>query len=253
MRPALRPSRTTLREWVSRHPAVAIGGFLSGIFLLLGLIGTLAFFPAMRIWAAAADWPGTEAEITGSRVFYGQRGRGGRPEFTFTYTWQGRNYTAQGYDLIGAYTRGTSGGPHRVLDAHPVGSRTTILVNPDRPSQAVLTRGSTGGVVLLFVPPLFVLLGSIGMFFTVITGLGWLEENTRHPLGRVIRAGGEWFVQEKVLKPFFFVIVGGIVVGLVALGVSEGNYLIVGTGAFIAWGVWRAARPPTKAGRGRAR
>jgi hypothetical protein len=241
MQPAVRPPRASLREWVARHPALAVGTFLSGIFTLLGLFGTFAFFPTMRIWADAADWPTTEAEITGSRINWGQRARGGRPEFTFNYTWQGRAYTAQGYDLIGAYFRGTTGGPSDVLKAHPVGSRVPVLVNPAQPGQAVLTRGGFGSVVVLFVPPFFLLLGLIGTFFTVISGLGWLNENTRNPLGRAIRAG--WFLQEKVLKPFFFVVVGGVILGVAALGVSEGNFLLVGLAGFIVWGVWNAARP----------
>lgn len=251
MQPAVTPPRASLRGWVARRPALAIGTFLSGIFVLLGLIGTLTFYPTMRTWFAAADWPTVEAEITGSQVAWGKRGRGGRPEFTFTYTWQGRSYTTQGYDLIGAYMRGTSGGPHTVLQAHPVGTRVKVLVNPDHPEQAVLTRGRGGSLVVLFVPPFFLLLGLIGAFFTTISGLGWLNENTRNPLGRAIRAGGGWFLQEKVLKPFFFIVVGAIIVGVAALGISEGNYLLVGIGAFIAWAVWRAARPPKKAGRGR--
>jgi hypothetical protein len=250
MQPAVRPARAGLTAWVSRHPALATGAFLSGIFVLLGLAGILAFLPRFRAWSAAADWPRVEAEITASRLFYGWRGRGARPDFTFAYEWQGRAYTAQGYDLLEAYVSGTSGtGAHTVLEAHPVGSRVKVLVNPARPGQAVLIRGSTGGLVLLGVPPLFFLLGLVGTFFTVITGLGWLDRNTKHPVGRVIRAGGGWFLQEKVLKPFFFVVVGGIVLVVGAVGVMEGSILPFLIAGFIVWGVWRAARPPGKRSR----
>lgn len=249
MQPAIRPRRSSgLRGWVSRHPALATGAFLSGIFLFVGLAGMVAFLPRFRAWSAAADWPRVEAEITASRLVYGMRGRGARPDFTFAYEWQGRAYTAQGYDLLGASSRGTSESKsaRTVLEAHPVGSRVMVLVNPERPGQAVLIRGSTGGLVILGVPPLFFLLGLVGTFITVITALGWLDQNTRHPLGRVLRAGGSWFIQEKVLRPFFFVVVGGIVLAVGALGVMEGSILPVLIAGFIVWGVWRAARPRRK-------
>jgi hypothetical protein len=192
MQPAVKPARSGLTDWVSRSPALAAGTLLSGLFVLLGLVGMLAFLPRFRAWSAAGDWPRVEAEITASRVLYhGWRGRGARPDFTFAYDWQGRAYTAQGYDLLGAFTSGISGsGAYDMLEAHPVGSRVKVLVNPEQPTQAVLIRGSTGGLVLMGVPPLFFLLGLVGTFFTVITGLGWLKENTRHPVGRVFRAGG---------------------------------------------------------------
>ena len=244
MQSALRPPRWSLGGWVTRNPGIAAGGFLSGIFLLVGLIGTLVFQSQLRDWFAAGSWPTTKAVITASQVqFGGGRNRGARPDFTFRYYWQGRTYVAQGYDLIGAFTRGTSGGAGTVLQVYPVGTRVTVLVNPERPEQAVLIRGSVGGVIVLFVPPVFFLLGSVGMFFTIITKLGWLEENTRNPLGLAIRVTGSWFLQEKVLKPFFFVVVGSVILGIGGLGVQDDNMLLVLFAGVMAWGVWRAARP----------
>ena len=229
--------------WISRHPLLAGGGFGSGIFLLVGLIGTLVFLPGLRVWFAAADWPTTEAEITASRLIEGSNDRAVRPDFSFRYEWKGRAYTAQGYDLLEVYTTSTSGGPQAVLQAHPVGSQVTVLVNPERPGQAVLTRGGTGAVLLHALPALFFLLGLIGMFFTVITGLGWLEEHSRNPLGRALRAAGGWFVQEKVLKPFFLVIVGSVILGLAVAGVVYENMVMVIFAAVMAWGMWQASRP----------
>ena len=219
---------------------------MSAIFMFVGLVGLVVFFPQLGDWSAAAGWPSAEAEITASQLLFGGgRSRGARPDFTFRYEWQGRTYTAQGYDLIGAYTSGTgiSNGPRSVLEAHPVGSKVTVLVNPARPGQAVLIRGSIGGVIVLFVPPFFLLLGLVGMFFTVITKLGWLDENSRNPLGRALRGAGGWFLQEKVLKPFFFGVVGSVILGVGVLGIVEENILLVLFAGVMAWGVWRAARP----------
>ena len=243
MQSALRPPRPTVGGWISRHPMVAAGGFMSGIFLFVGLVGTLVFLPPLRAWSAAADWPATEAEITASRLLYSMKGRTARPDFTFRYEWQGRVYTAQGYDLLEVYTTGTSGGPAAVIQAHPVGSRVKVLVNPAKPGQAVLTRGGIAGLIIHFVPPVFFLLGLVGMFFTVISGLGWLEENSANPLGRTIRAAGGRLVQEKVLKPLFYVIIGSVILGLVVAGVVFENILLVLFAGVTAWTLWRASRP----------
>ena len=223
---------------------------MSGIFLFVGLVGTLVFLPPLRAWSAAADWPATEAEITASRLLYSMKGRTARPDFTFRYEWQGRVYTAQGYDLLEVYTTGTSGGPAAVIQAHPVGSRVKVLVNPERPGQAVLVRGTAGGLIVLCVPPFFSLLGLVGAFFTVITWRGWLDQNSRHPLGRAIRAAGGWFLQEKVLKPFFYVIIGSVILGLVVAGVVFENILLVLFAGVTAWTVWRASRPQPEGGVG---
>jgi hypothetical protein len=166
---------------------IAAGGFGSGIFLIVGLAGMLTALPALRDWLAAADWPTTEAEITASRLIYVTNSRAASPDFTFRYEWRGRVYTAHGYDLLETYATGDGVDHGAVLHAHPVGSRVLVLVNPERPTQAVLIRGTIGGLILLVVPLLFFIVGLVGMFFTVITARGWLGENSRNPLGRAFR------------------------------------------------------------------
>jgi hypothetical protein len=239
----------SIREWVSRNPLIAGGAFGSAIFLLLGLVGIWTFLPGLRAWFAAADWPTAEAEITASRLLEGINDRAVRPDFTFRYEWKGRAYTAQGYDLFGVYTTSTSG-PQAVIQAHPVGSRVTVLVDPERPGQAVLTRGDTGGLILHIVPAVFFLVGLVGMFFSVLTGLGWLDENSRNPLGRAVRAAGGWFLQEKVLKLLFYVIFLGVILGLAGAGVVYENFLLVVVAVVMAWGLWRASRPQPEGGQG---
>jgi len=237
-----------LGGWISRHPLLAGGGFGSGIFLLVGLIGTLVFLPGLRVWFAAADWPTTEAEITASRLVYGISTRAARPDFTFRYEWKGRTYTAQGYDLLNAYATGGGVDNGAVLAAHPVGSRVLVLVNPGRPSQAVLIRGTISGLILQLVPPLFFLVGLLGLFFTVITARGWFDENSRHPLGRGLRTAGGWLVKEKIMKPLLFLIFGGVILGFAVAGVVFENGVLVVFAAVMAWGVWRAARPQPAGG-----
>jgi hypothetical protein len=247
MRPALRRPWSSLRGWISRHPLLAGGGFGSGIFLLVGVAGMLAFLPGLRAWFAADKWPTTEAEITASRLLDGLNDRAVRPDFTFRYAWQGRVYTTEGYALLEVYT--TSLGDARdVIQALPVGSRVRVLVNPERPGQAVLIRGGPAAVLLHVLPAGFFLLGLVGMFFTVITGLGWLDENSPHPFGRILRTGGGWIIQEKIMRPFILLIFGGVILGLGVAGVVYQNGVLVIFAAVMAWGIWRASRPSPESG-----
>jgi hypothetical protein len=243
MQSALTRPWAALRGWISRRPLIAGGVFGSGISMLCGLAGMLAFLPNLLTWFAAADWPTTEAEITASRLLDGINDRVTRPEFTFRYEWKGRTYTAQGYDLLEAYAAGSGVDHGAILQAHPVGSRVQVLVNPEKPTQAVLIRGTISGLVLHLAPLLFFLLGLVGMFFTVVTGLGWLDENSRHPVGRAIRAMGGWLGQERIIKLLFYLIFGSVIVGLAVWGWAFDNLWLVFCAAALTWFVWRASRP----------
>ena len=246
MQSALRRPWLSLRGWISRRPLIAGGVFGSGIFLIGGLAGMLASLPEFRSWLAAANWPTTEAVITASRLVEAGNDRATRPDFTFRYEWKGQTYTAQGFDLLEAYTSGERTDHTAVIRAHPVGSRVQVLVNPERPTQAVLVRGTIGGLVLLAVPPLFFLLGSVGMFFTVITGIGWLDESSRNPLGRAIRATGSWFAQVKVIKLVFYLIFGSVIVGLAGWGWMDDNWMLMLFAGGLAWYLWRVSRLPAE-------
>lgn len=52
-----------------------------------------------------------------------------------------------------------------------------------------------------------------------------------------------WLLQEKVLKPLFYVIFVGVILGLAVTGVVYENVLQVVFTAVMAWGMWRSSRP----------
>jgi hypothetical protein len=88
-----------------------------------------------------------------------------RPEFTFTYDYQGRTYTATGYKRF----RYSSSGKwaQRVLARYRVGDTVQIWVNPSNPAEAVIEQGV--GIVWLFllIPAVFIAVGIGGVYLLV--------------------------------------------------------------------------------------
>ena len=230
-----------LGRWMSDSPAIAAGALMSGIFFLVGVAGCLAFGPTLLEWRAAAAWPTAPAEITASRLLSGIEGRTVRPDFSFRYTWGGQVRMAAGFDLLGVYTSDRAG-VQQVLDEHPVGSQTMVLVNPRRPDQAVLVRGATSSLLIFLVPPLFAVLGLIGGAFTLAGWLGWIAPESRHPVGRMVRGVGGVVLRESVLKTLFYVIFCGTIVAVAWIGVVWSNPLLIGTAVVLGWGLWIASR-----------
>ena len=62
--------RWSISAWISESPGVASGALMSGIFLLVGLVGSFVFVPQLLTWQESAAWRSVEAEITGSGIAY---------------------------------------------------------------------------------------------------------------------------------------------------------------------------------------
>src|SRR5438552_3616973 len=92
------------RVWFSQNTGTGIGALFSGMFLLVGGFGCLAFGPTLIRWFDAADWPTTTAEIIDSNRATLIQSLQARPEFTYRYTWKGELHTAHGFDLFEVYS-----------------------------------------------------------------------------------------------------------------------------------------------------
>lgn len=90
-------------------------------------------------------------------------------DITFTYEWNGRTYESDSYGLITMASGGRSGKEEAVRE-NPPGARRTCWVNPDRPSQAIISREL--GMMPWFILPfsgIFVLIGG-GVMYGALTG-----------------------------------------------------------------------------------
>lgn len=230
-----------------------IGVFLCAIFLLLGTIGSVVFGPSLLRWNDAANWPRVPAEILSGEIVSRNAARGGRtvrPHFTWTYEFGGTRHTGEGFGVARVSTNDRAAA-EAILARYPVGSRAAVLVNPADPADSILERDPISHLIVLFVPPFFVLLGLIGSFFTLTGWLGWYGEKTRHPFGRFVRAAFGIFLRPPVMMSFVVIVFAIACGGLVWWSVAKGNVIGYILAAFLAYGLWQAAR--YKPSRGRRR
>jgi hypothetical protein len=221
-----------------------VGCFLSGLFLLVGLIGTYAFGPKLLRWQGAASWLRVPGEIVSGEIISANAARGGRtvrPHFTWNYEAVGSARKGEGYG-IARVTTSDLAAVEATLARYPVGARVELLVNPDDPDDSILERDPILHLVVLFVPPFFVLLGLIGAFFTLTGWLGWYQENTRNPFGRLVRAGFEVFLRPAVMKTFVVMAFALVCGGLVWWSVAKGNVIGVIVALIFAYGLRQAMR-----------
>lgn len=155
---------STLRRRTSNAPPGCMIPFAL-IFMAAG--GALFWFmtlrPILRI-AEAQTWPEVPCTIVESHVeeSSGDDGSTYKAVVTFTYTYEGRDYTSNRYDFTDYYSSGYEG-KAEVVARYPAGGRTVAYVNPSDPSKAVLVRSFSVRYLLglfgllFFLPGLFLL------------------------------------------------------------------------------------------------
>jgi hypothetical protein len=112
------------------------------VFMLPGLaVGYFFGVRPMLQVHRAQSWPSAPATVLSSevRTHRGSDSTTYSIDITFSYIWDGREYTSDRYD----FSMGSSSGREsktRVVRAHPVGHRFEAYVNPRNPEQAVINR-----------------------------------------------------------------------------------------------------------------
>ena len=225
------------------------------MFLLLGAIGTVVFGPRLLRWQEAASWPRVPGEIVSAEVISVNAARGGRtvrPHFRWSYEAGGSVRQGEGFGLTRVSTTNLAFAEAKVAK-YPPGSRVEVLVNPADPADSILERDPATHLIVLFVPPCFVILGLIGGFFTVTGGRGWYRENTRHPFGRMMRAAFGVFLRPAVMKSFVVIVFALVCGGLVWWSVAKGNLVGIIVAIVFAYGLWQAmrAKPGSRSRKGR--
>lgn len=221
-----------------------VGLFLTSIFLLVGIAGSAFTVPKLLRWRDAANWTRTPATILSGEIRSVNSFRGGktvRPHFTWAYEWEGKARTGEGFG-VAEITDSNLGRAEEVIARHPPGSLITILVNPARPDESVVSREPLARLAVLLVPPAFAVLGVLGLFFSVTGQAGWYATGTRNPFGRLLRRGMEGFLKPPVLVSFVVGTFSLIMAGLVWWSIAGKQITGVVIALILGYGLWQATR-----------
>jgi len=152
----------------SKPSAKGVAGCVLVVFMGLGGVGTAVWtIPTAYRASDSRSWRETPCVILASKVgSHSGKSTTYSIDVTYRYSVDGREYTSDAYDLIPVSSSGY-GGKKEVVDRYPPGTRTICYVDPADPSRAILQRGFSAKLLLLLIPPVFVLIG--GWVFWVVT------------------------------------------------------------------------------------
>ena len=147
---------------------IALGGCSCYFFLYL---------PLQKVMQSSS-WVTTPATVVKSQLATKsstQRSRIDRRDYSihidFQYTYKGKSYIGKRYDFFRSLDKYSNGGEEamqEVVNRHPVGAEITCLVNPEKPSESVISREIYFPMLIIgFVPLLFFVVGFIVLIFAI--------------------------------------------------------------------------------------
>ena len=208
---------TPISDQASGAQGRRFGYLFCGFFALIG--GVALFFTCLRPTAeiiAACHWLETPCTVVSSEVksYSGNHGSTYSVNILYAYEVGGHEYRANRYHFMGGSSSGYAG-KAVVVRRYPPGQKAVCFVNPRDPTDAVLERGFTAGMLFGLIPLVFLLIGVGGLVFMVRSGRGGtpaLSESASVRLSRLHSSAApssqpavwdEADAASKVLKPQF--------------------------------------------------
>jgi hypothetical protein len=229
-----------------------VGWILGGMFLLLGGVLVVATWNTTSRLIRSFGWqevPGRVLEVEVTTVSGRRRGSSlGVLKLRAEFQWQGRTHVATDDSIMYVLS-----GDMESMNARAASLRqqplVPVLVDPFQPDRSALRRGYPGDIL---IHGLFLLFPAFGAGATLVTALAFLYRERGRPRRGIL---GAWGVLERwlVLKEGWTTLVIRLLVlipmTLGAVGLWLQNWLLVAVGAYIGYGVWKAARPERRRGR----
>ena len=157
------------------------------IFFIAGCVALyfILLVPLMK-WNDARNWESTECQITAAQIesHRSDDGTSYGAKFTYKYEVDGNEYSCDENSLF--EVNGSHRSAKRKLKKHPVGSTTNCFYDPDDPSDALLNRELTWGMLFGLLPLIFIAVGG-GIMSSAIFGWGW--NKTERKAGRTKMIG----------------------------------------------------------------
>ncbi|MDD5597683.1 MAG: DUF3592 domain-containing protein [Victivallaceae bacterium] len=142
--------------------------FLPLFFSLFFLAGSgfgwmLVGRPLLKI-QASENWPKVPCRIVFSRVKVSRSDKSTsyRVDITFKYEFKGIEYVGGAYDFM-AGSDSNCQSKHQVVTLYPPGKKTYCYVNPEDPTEAVISREYNASWWLAAIPAVFMLVGAGGV------------------------------------------------------------------------------------------
>jgi hypothetical protein len=123
------------------------------------------------------SWPSARGEIAHSAVFREMQdsssssGPTYKADVAYRYQVKGRDFSSEQITL--ADYSSTTGRAQAIVNRYPHGAAVTVYYNPANPAEAVLERGASGGLNLLYLIGGLFALG--GMFFLIMSLTGQIH------------------------------------------------------------------------------
>ena len=142
-----------------------IGAFAFGLFFVVGCALVIPFFvlPAFKIFQAR-HWPAVPCSVVFSNVrsHHSDDGTTYSVDILYEYVYRGEEHKSNRYRFFNFSSSGYAS-KRAIVDQHPPGTQMLCYVNPDDPTEAVLERGYSAGLLIGLVPLLFVVVGGTGL------------------------------------------------------------------------------------------
>lgn len=157
-----------LSEKASRTAGGRFTALFCGVFLLVGLGGTVALGWNFIDLVQSGSWIKTPCTVESSRVLTHDSSDGDTysVDILYRYSFANQTHHSSRYSFMGGSSSGYKG-KAAVVKKYPPGSNTFCYVDPHNPSKAVLHRGWTWEMLIILVPLLFTAIGAGGIYFAL--------------------------------------------------------------------------------------
>jgi hypothetical protein len=145
---------------------------LAGFFAIFGVVGLAVLYPlGIRPIARTVDaesWAATPCKVLRAEVHSHDSDDGTTYSVYILYEYEfgGTVYKADRYDFVGGSSSGYKG-KARIVDEYRAATEPICYVNPRNPFESVLKRGFHAKLLFALFPLPFILVGVIGVFYTV--------------------------------------------------------------------------------------
>jgi hypothetical protein len=165
-RKALSDSGKPISEKVIRRSGLRVGIALLALAFIGGASWSVLWaFPTIQKFATSESWPATPCKVISSRVQSHESNDNSTTysvDILYSYKVNGQEFKSSRYDFIGGSSSGAQS-KREIVSHYHAGKMATCYVNPNNPSEAVLSPGWNWKALLLLFPLGLTLVGAGGL------------------------------------------------------------------------------------------